>query len=278
MRRGPRHSAVAGDGVVDCCDGADGPCGSAADGPAPRRAARRRTTRCHLRAEGAAARALGGRTISDAWWPVCREDPGALHPRPASGAAWSSARGRAAVARDARAFDAASRMWRHEGGDACPGTWLGAPPSWLSVAGCVKSDVGRLTELTGDLHTGAGPADYEILSVDEAYVRLPHPPRRRRAATRRARRARPAPHAVEEDGSPRVVACCSRGERGGGQAPRRDGARACRRVVLRRVFFSAIQRPVPPPHARPVPRRPTAPAPPLDAPPPAPSMAARAGP
>ena len=147
-----------------------------------------------------------------------REDPGALHLRPLlrepRGAEGGASGGRPG---DARAFDAVSRMWRHEGGYACLGTWLGAPP-WRSsvVRGCVEIDVGRLAiepSSLVDLHTGAGPADYEICPSTASPCASTHrASRRRRAATRRGAASPSSVGRGRGDGSPRLVfRGCSRG-------------------------------------------------------------------
>ena len=119
-------SSRVGDGVVDCCDGADE---TMREEPptGPRLMPRCPASHDEVTTfqKGAARRRerFGGRTISDALSGQCVEKT--LVPFTYVLCFGSRAEQREGGERrslgDARAFDAVSRTWRHEGGDACPG-------------------------------------------------------------------------------------------------------------------------------------------------------------
>jgi len=101
---------------------------------------------------------------------------------------------------DAQAFDAATRTWRHEGGDPCPG------------------DVPR--RATVEIECSTGRSDYEILSIEETSMCVYHIRVASPAGCDATREAALGPRlaGVDADGSPRLVDgwLLTRGERGEG--------------------------------------------------------------
>ena len=198
-------SSRVGDGVVDCCDGADEAMRTAPPtGPRlmPRCPASHDEVTTFQKGAARRRERFGGRTISDALSGQCVEKT--LVPFTYVLCFGSRAEQREGGERrslgDARAFDAVSRTWRHEGGDACPG------------------DVAR--SATVEIECSAGPSDYEILSVDEVSMCVYHIRVASPAGCDDTRREELGPRldAVEDDGSPRVVHgwLLTRGERGEG--------------------------------------------------------------
>ena len=119
-------SSRVGDGVVDCCDGADETMRNAPPtGPRlmPRCPASHDEVTTFQKGAARRRERFGGRTISDALSGQCVEKT--LVPFTYVLCFGSRAEQREGGERrslgDARAFDAVSRTWRHEGGDACPG-------------------------------------------------------------------------------------------------------------------------------------------------------------
>ena len=225
-------SSRVGDGVVDCCDGADETMRKEPPtGPRlmPRCPASHDEVTTFQKGAARRRERFGGRTISDALAGQCVEKT--LVPFTYVLCFGSRAEQREGGERrslgDARAFDAVSRTWRHEGGDACPGDVARSATVEIECsAGLCGNQISgasrhrREPSSLVDLHTGAGPADYEILAVDEVSMCVYHIRVASPAGCDETRREELGPRlaAVEADGSPRIVNgwLLTRGERGEG--------------------------------------------------------------